>query len=247
MAFLCEFTSQKLACYEEKLKEGVYVIPKEALGNFQEWYILERNQQILFRKIQKLAEIFSRAIPVEEPSIPGIEGGWREWTTLSTNQRKLSVALDYLIAERKCFKLSPCSVIVDTRVSNESTPIVGCVIGCGTPGCRQEFTSDRLHYYEEQLKNGVFVIPKPLGNWQEWYILERNQQILFQKIKMLAEVFPPLIVIPTQQPSILGLEGCWREWATLSANQRYLSEALDHLLKIFKQPPTCIPCIPRAG
>jgi len=219
MAFLSEFTPEQLKDYEDQLKNGVFIIPNP-LGDFKEWYVLERNQQILFQKIQKLAQDFPCAVFFEEPSVTGYEGGWKEWTTLSTNQRKLSVALDYLI---KSVKPPPCSVIFHTsHVSNESTPMVGC---------GNEFPLERLDYYEERLKKGVFIIPKPLGNWQEWYILERNQQILFHKIQKLADVFQ--VVIDVKEPSNPGSEGGWKEWTTLSTNQRKLSAALDRLPAVF--------------
>lgn len=219
MVFLYEFTPEQLASYEQQLKEGVFVMPCVP-GTWQEWYLLERHQQILFQKIQKLAEAFLLAIPVEEPSIRGSEGNWNEWNTLSTNQRRLSVALDYLIAESKLFKTLP---------SYESKPIVGPV---------PEFTTERLAYYDEQLKKGVFVIPPlALGYSQEWYILERNQRILFQKIQKLAEV---LSCAKPVEPSVLGFENGCKEWTTLNVNQKRLSDALDNLLAAKPKPtPQC--------
>ena len=54
--------------------KGVFFYFHNALGNWQEWYILERNQRILFQQIQKLAELFSGFKPAEETSALGDEG-----------------------------------------------------------------------------------------------------------------------------------------------------------------------------
>lgn len=207
MAFLQEFTHEEVVYYEEKLKQGVFIIPKP-LSGCKEWYVIERNQQILFHKIKTLATALSVFIPVKEPLIRGVEGCWKEWTTLSCNQRQLYDALN-------CFK---------PYLSDDSTTIVGPGITANQPG----FTSDQLHDYEEQLKKGVFIISTPLGGFQEWYVLERNQQILFHKIKSLAKAFS--LVIPTDEPSTPGIEGGWKEWTTLSTNQQRLSVALDYLI-----------------